>query len=84
MSRNFELMQQVGRDPKATSMPLPRRVVTPVMENLRAANTQVLGPVLNKRTFPIPEAIYQRLYSSVGGTPNVVLASHTSGLSSRR
>jgi len=32
-----------------------------VMENLRAAQIQVLGAVLNKRTFPIPELIYQRL-----------------------
>jgi capsular exopolysaccharide synthesis family protein len=32
-----------------------------VMENLRAANIQVLGAVLNKRTFPIPESIYNRL-----------------------
>jgi polysaccharide biosynthesis transport protein len=32
-----------------------------VMENLRAANIQVLGAVLNKRTFPIPESIYKRL-----------------------
>jgi Mrp family chromosome partitioning ATPase len=32
-----------------------------VMENLRAAKIQVLGAVLNKRTFPIPESIYKRL-----------------------
>jgi Mrp family chromosome partitioning ATPase len=32
-----------------------------VMENLRAAQIQVLGAVLNKRTFPIPESIYQML-----------------------
>jgi Mrp family chromosome partitioning ATPase len=32
-----------------------------VMENLRAAKIQVLGAVLNKRTFPIPEPIYRRL-----------------------
>jgi Mrp family chromosome partitioning ATPase len=32
-----------------------------VMENLRAAQIQVLGAVLNKRTFPIPEPLYRRL-----------------------
>jgi Mrp family chromosome partitioning ATPase len=32
-----------------------------VMESLRAANIQVLGAVLNKRTFPIPQSIYDRL-----------------------
>lgn len=32
-----------------------------VMDNLRAAQIQVLGAVLNKRTFPIPEALYHRL-----------------------
>jgi succinoglycan biosynthesis transport protein ExoP len=32
-----------------------------VMENLRAAQIPVLGAVLNKRTFPIPESLYQRL-----------------------
>jgi receptor protein-tyrosine kinase len=32
-----------------------------VMENLRAAQIQVLGAVLNKRTFPIPESLYRRL-----------------------
>jgi Mrp family chromosome partitioning ATPase len=32
-----------------------------VMENLRAAQIQVLGAVLNKRTFPIPELLYRRL-----------------------
>jgi Mrp family chromosome partitioning ATPase len=32
-----------------------------VMENLRAAQIKILGAVLNKRTFPIPELIYQRL-----------------------
>ena len=29
--------------------------------NLRAAGIPILGGVLNKRTFPIPEFIYQRL-----------------------
>ena len=32
-----------------------------VMQNLRAAQIQVLGAVLNKRTFPIPEKLYHRL-----------------------
>jgi Mrp family chromosome partitioning ATPase len=32
-----------------------------VMENLRAAQIQVLAAVLNKRTFPIPEKLYHRL-----------------------
>jgi Mrp family chromosome partitioning ATPase len=32
-----------------------------VMENLHAAQIQVLGAVLNKRTFPIPESLYHRL-----------------------
>ena len=31
------------------------------VENLRSANIQILGAVLNKRTFPIPEKIYSRL-----------------------
>ena len=30
-------------------------------ENLRASNVPILGAVLNKRTFPIPEKIYSRL-----------------------
>ena len=32
-----------------------------VTENLRAAQIPVLGAVLNKRTFPIPELLYHRL-----------------------
>jgi Mrp family chromosome partitioning ATPase len=32
-----------------------------VMEGLRAAQIKVLGAVLNKRTFPIPESLYRRL-----------------------
>jgi succinoglycan biosynthesis transport protein ExoP len=32
-----------------------------VMDNLRAAQINVLGAVLNKRTFPIPELLYRRL-----------------------
>lgn len=31
------------------------------MDNLRSANIPVLAAVLNKRTYPIPEAIYKRL-----------------------
>jgi Mrp family chromosome partitioning ATPase len=31
------------------------------VENLRASKIPVLGAVLNKRTFPIPEKIYNRL-----------------------
>ena len=29
--------------------------------NLRSSNVPILGAVLNKRTFPIPEKIYKRL-----------------------
>jgi succinoglycan biosynthesis transport protein ExoP len=32
-----------------------------VLKSLRSAQIPVLGAVLNKRTFPIPESIYQRL-----------------------
>jgi len=32
-----------------------------VMENLRAVQIEVLGAVLNKRTFPIPEWLYHKL-----------------------
>jgi Mrp family chromosome partitioning ATPase len=32
-----------------------------VMENLRNAQIKVLGAVLNKRTFPIPESLYDKL-----------------------
>jgi len=32
-----------------------------IMKNLRAAQIQVLGAVLNNRTFPIPDWLYQRL-----------------------
>ena len=31
------------------------------VENLRSSKIQILGAVLNKRTFPIPEGIYNRL-----------------------
>jgi Mrp family chromosome partitioning ATPase len=33
-----------------------------VKEMLDAANVNLLGVVLNNRTFPIPDAIYRRLY----------------------
>jgi succinoglycan biosynthesis transport protein ExoP len=32
-----------------------------VAENLRAAQVRILGAVLNKRTFPIPESVYDLL-----------------------
>lgn len=38
-----------------------REVALQVAHRLRHLNTKILGAVLNKRTFPIPEAIYQRL-----------------------
>jgi Mrp family chromosome partitioning ATPase len=38
-----------------------RETALRVSENLRTTQVQVLGTVLNKRTFPIPEALYQRL-----------------------
>jgi capsular exopolysaccharide synthesis family protein len=38
-----------------------RKAARVVMQNLRACKIGVLGVVLNKRTFPIPERIYRRL-----------------------
>lgn len=38
-----------------------REAAVRVAENLRAANVKILGAVLNKRTFPIPESLYQLL-----------------------
>ncbi|MFZ3217905.1 MAG: CpsD/CapB family tyrosine-protein kinase [Candidatus Acidiferrales bacterium] len=38
-----------------------REAALQVAENLRASNIRVLGAVLNKRTFPIPETLYNRL-----------------------
>ena len=38
-----------------------REAALRVAENLRAANVKILGAVLNKRTFPIPESLYQLL-----------------------
>jgi capsular exopolysaccharide synthesis family protein len=38
-----------------------REAATAAVDNLRAAQVEILGAVLNKRTFPIPEKIYRRL-----------------------
>lgn len=38
-----------------------RETAVRVAENLRAAQIKILGAVLNKRTFPIPESLYNRL-----------------------
>jgi Mrp family chromosome partitioning ATPase len=38
-----------------------REAAVKVSENLRAAQIRVLGAVLNKRTFPIPESLYNKL-----------------------
>jgi Mrp family chromosome partitioning ATPase len=38
-----------------------RDAASVVAANLRSANVPILAAVLNKRTFPIPEAIYKRL-----------------------
>src|SRR5215472_5355506 len=38
-----------------------REAALRISENLRAAQIRVLGAVLNKRTFPIPDAIYRNL-----------------------
>lgn len=38
-----------------------REAALKVSENLRASGIQVLGAVLNKRTFPIPESLYHKL-----------------------
>jgi capsular exopolysaccharide synthesis family protein len=38
-----------------------RETARMVVENLRSSGIQVLGAVLNKRTFPIPEKIYNKL-----------------------
>jgi capsular exopolysaccharide synthesis family protein len=38
-----------------------REAAVRVAENLRAKNVQILGAVLNKRTFPIPESLYRLL-----------------------
>jgi Mrp family chromosome partitioning ATPase len=38
-----------------------REAAVQVSDTLRAANVKVLGAVLNKRTFPIPESLYHKL-----------------------
>jgi capsular exopolysaccharide synthesis family protein len=38
-----------------------REVAVKVTENLRSAQIKILGAVLNKRTFPIPESLYHLL-----------------------
>ncbi len=38
-----------------------REAALMAVENLRSSKIQILGAVLNKRTFPIPERIYSRL-----------------------
>jgi protein-tyrosine kinase len=38
-----------------------RETARQAVEDLQAANVRILGAVLNQRTFPIPEAIYQML-----------------------
>lgn len=38
-----------------------RDAATRVCEHLRASQIRILGAVLNKRTFPIPESLYRRL-----------------------
>jgi Mrp family chromosome partitioning ATPase len=38
-----------------------REAAIQVMESLRAGQVPVLGAVLNKRTYPIPESLYHRL-----------------------
>ena len=38
-----------------------REAAIQVSENLRAANVRILGAVLNLRTFPIPETLYNKL-----------------------
>jgi capsular exopolysaccharide synthesis family protein len=38
-----------------------RESAVKVMENLRASNVQVLGAVLNKREYPIPDSVYHKL-----------------------
>jgi Mrp family chromosome partitioning ATPase len=38
-----------------------RETARKALQELQSANVQVLGAVLNQRTFPIPEALYKRL-----------------------
>jgi len=39
----------------------PRETAQRLKESLEATNSQILGVVLNNRTFPIPESLYRRL-----------------------
>ena len=38
-----------------------REAARKMTENLQMTNTPILGVVLNKRTFPVPESLYRRL-----------------------
>jgi Mrp family chromosome partitioning ATPase len=38
-----------------------REAVQRALEILRAGNAQIAGMVLNQRTFPVPQALYERL-----------------------
>jgi len=38
-----------------------REAAVRITDTLRASNVRVLGAVLNKRTFPIPESVYSLL-----------------------
>jgi Mrp family chromosome partitioning ATPase len=38
-----------------------RETTRKAKESLEAANVRLLGAVLNKRTFPIPEVFYRKL-----------------------
>jgi Mrp family chromosome partitioning ATPase len=59
MSRNFELMQQIGRDLKATSMPRPRRVVTQVDEKAQQNGTRFdLGQVAREEALRLVQRIF--------------------------
>lgn len=71
MSKNFELMQQVGRDLKATSMPRPRRVVPPVDEKGRQNGTRHdLGQVAREEALRLVQRIF---LSSDRKAPRAVL-----------
>jgi Mrp family chromosome partitioning ATPase len=38
-----------------------RETARKAVQNLESANVRVLGAVLNRRTFPVPESIYRKL-----------------------
>ena len=38
-----------------------REAARKAVQNLESANVRVLGAVLNRRTFPVPESIYRKL-----------------------